>query len=57
MSDSDVRKTKELKKQIEEEIELLLKKLKAGTIDRKALQSGLERVRKTAKRMPIFDHG
>jgi hypothetical protein len=34
MSDSDVRKTAELKGKINKELDLLLQKLNAGTIDR-----------------------
>jgi plasmid stabilization system protein ParE len=54
MSDEDVRKTAELKEKIEKELNQLLEKLKAGTIDRKDLESGLERVRATAREIPWF---
>jgi hypothetical protein len=52
MSDSDVDKTAELKEKIEKEIDQLLRKLKAGTIDRIKLESGLKKIRVTVKRMP-----
>lgn len=52
MSESDIAKTAELKAKIEKELNQLIKKLKAGTIDRKKLESGLSKVRATARKMP-----
>jgi hypothetical protein len=52
MSDKDVRKTEELKEKIEKELDQLLQKLEAGTIDRNKLESGLRKVQETVKRMP-----
>ena len=54
MSESDINKTKVLKLEIEKELNQLIKKLKAGTIDRKELESGLRKVKKTVQRMPPF---
>ena len=56
MSEFDERKTAELKRKIEKELDQLLKKLKAGTIDRKALESGLKKVRVSIKEVPWFKH-
>jgi len=59
MSDSDEKKAAklaELKENIEEELNQLMKKLKAGTIDRKTLESGLKRMQRTAKDIPWFKH-
>lgn len=52
MSESDVRKTTELKAKIEKELNHLIHKLKAGTIDRNKLESGLRKVQVTVKKMP-----
>jgi hypothetical protein len=52
MSESDVRKTAELKEKIEKELSLLIQKLNAGTIDRKKLDAGLRKARKEVARMP-----
>jgi hypothetical protein len=54
MSESDVRKTARLKREIERELTQLLKKLEAGTIDRKSLESGLRRVRVSVTKVPWF---
>jgi hypothetical protein len=54
MSESDVRKTAELKAKIEKELNQLIKKLKAGTIDRKKLESGLRKVKTIVQGMPPF---
>jgi len=54
MSDSDVRKTAELKEKIEKELSQLIKKLNAGTIDRKELESGLRKVKVKVQRIPWF---
>ena len=57
MSDSDVRKAAqlaELKKKIDKELSQLMKQLKAGTIDRKTLESGLKRVQVTVREIPWF---
>jgi hypothetical protein len=56
MSDSDVRKTAELKAKIEKELNQLMQKLKAGTIDRNKLESGLRKVQVTVKMMPPFKY-
>ncbi|HEY4445148.1 MAG TPA: hypothetical protein VGN30_12760 [Steroidobacteraceae bacterium] len=56
MSESDVRKTAELKKKIEKELNQLMQRLKAGTIDRKELESGLRKVKEAVKAMPPFKH-
>lgn len=56
MSDSDIRKTAELKEKIEEELRQLIKKLKAGTIDRRKLVSGLRKVRMRVQKMPPFKY-
>jgi hypothetical protein len=56
MSDSDVEKTKEMKEEIEREINQLIRRLNAGTIDRKKLDSGLRKVRNRVKRMPPHKH-
>jgi hypothetical protein len=52
MSASDVRKTAELKAKIEKELSQLMQKLKAGTIDRNKLESGLRKVQKEVRKMP-----
>jgi hypothetical protein len=52
MSESDVRKTAELKERIEKELSLLIEKLDAGTIDRKKLDAGLCKVKELVARMP-----
>ena len=52
MSDKDVKKTEELKEKIEKELDQLLQKLEAGTIDRIKLESGLRKVQAIVKRMP-----
>jgi hypothetical protein len=52
MSASDVRKTAELKAKIEKELRQLMQKLKAGTIDRNKLESGLRKVQADVKKMP-----
>ena len=54
MSESDVKKTAELKKKIEKELNQLMQKLKAGTIDRKELESGLKKVKVAVRSMPPF---
>jgi hypothetical protein len=57
MSDSDVRKAEqlaELKKKIDKELSQLMKQLKAGTIDRKKLESGLKKVKMTVREIPWF---
>lgn len=54
MSKSDVRKTAELKEKIEKELDQLLHKLDAGTIDRKKLESGLKKVKVAVRNMPPF---
>jgi hypothetical protein len=54
MSESDVRKTAELKEKIEKELNQLMRQLKAGTIDRKQLESGLKKVKGAVKSMPPF---
>jgi len=54
MSASDVRKTAELKAKIEKELNQLMQKLRAGTIDRNKLESGLKKVQLDVKRMPPF---
>jgi len=56
MSESDVRKTAELKKKIEKELNQLLRKLKAGTIDRNKLVSGLKKVEMAVRKMPPHKH-
>ncbi len=59
MSDSDEKKAAklaELKENIEEELNQLMKKLKEGTIERKTLESGLKRMQRTAKGIPWFKH-
>ena len=57
MSDSDIRKTAELKKSIEKELSQLIQKLNAGTIDRKKLDDGLRKVKKRVARMPTHTGG
>jgi len=52
MSESDVRKTAELKAKIEKELSQLIQKLRAGTIDRNKLESGLRKVQLDVKKMP-----
>jgi hypothetical protein len=52
MSESDVRKTAELKAKIEKELDQLLAKLEAGTIDAKRLESGLRKVQEKVTKMP-----
>ena len=52
MSDKDVKKTEELKEKIEKELDQLLQKLEAGTIDRNKLESGLRKVQMDVKKMP-----
>jgi hypothetical protein len=54
MSESDVNKTAELKIKIEKELNQLMYRLKAGTIDRKELESGLKKVKVGVRRMPPF---
>ena len=56
MSDSDVDKTAELKEKIQKEIDQLLRELKAGTIDRNKLESGLMKIRETVTSMPPHKH-
>ena len=56
MSESDVRKTAELKEIIEKELSLLIQKLNAGTIDRKKLDAGLRKVKKRVAKMPPFKY-
>ena len=56
MSVSDVRKTAQLKAKIEKELNQLMQKLKAGTIDRNTLESGLKKVEVDVKCMPPFKH-
>lgn len=57
MSDEeDVRKTAELKEKIERELNQLLEKLKAGTIDRNELESGLRKVKAAVGSMPPFKY-
>jgi hypothetical protein len=50
-----VRVTKAKKKEIHREIRRLLAGLRAGTIDRKKLESGLKKIESAAIRLP--DHG
>lgn len=57
MSDADVKKTAMLKQVIDKEIDQLIRRLDAGTIDRNKLESGLRKVRKTVLRMPPHKHG
>jgi hypothetical protein len=52
MSDSDVRKTAELKQIIQNELSLLIRELNAGTIDRKKLDAGLCNVKELVAKMP-----
>jgi hypothetical protein len=52
MSESDVQKTAELKKKIEREVGQLQRRLEAGTIDRKKLESGLGKICRIAMAMP-----
>jgi hypothetical protein len=52
MSESDVKKTAELKKKIEKDVGHLLRKLEAGTIDRNELETGLKKICVAAQRMP-----
>jgi plasmid stabilization system protein ParE len=54
MSDEDVKKTVELKRKIEKELDQLLEKLKSGTIDRNELESGLKRLQESARNIPWF---
>jgi hypothetical protein len=56
MSDSDVEKTAELKGKIQKEIDQLLRELKAGTIDRNKLESGLAKIREIVISMPPHKH-
>jgi CCR4-NOT transcriptional regulation complex NOT5 subunit len=53
MSESDGRKAAELKEKIEKELDQLLEKLEAGTIDRNKLESGLKKVQEKLQRMPM----
>jgi hypothetical protein len=53
MSESDGRKAAELKEKIEKELDQLLGKLEAGTIDRNQLESGLKKVQEKLQRMPM----
>jgi hypothetical protein len=52
MSESDVRKTAELKEKIEKELRELIQKLNAGTIDRNDLDAGLKKVKKRVAKLP-----
>ena len=52
MSESDVRKTAELKKEVEKELSHLIQKLNAGTIDRKKMDAGLRKARRKVVKMP-----
>ena len=52
MSESDVGKTRELKRIIENELNLLIRELNAGTIDRKKLDAGLCNVKELVAKMP-----
>jgi hypothetical protein len=56
MSDSDIRKTAELKGKAEKELSQLLEKLNAGTADRNKLDSGLRKVKKIVRAMPPHKH-
>ena len=55
MSDSDIGKTAELKGIIENELNLLIQKLNAGTIDRKKLDAGLCNVKELVAKMPTHN--
>jgi hypothetical protein len=52
MSNSDVAKTAEAKAKVNKELGEIIRKLSAGTIDRKKLVSGLKKVKGTVKYMP-----
>jgi hypothetical protein len=52
MSESDVSKTADAKETIENELNLLIRELNAGTIDRKKLDAGLCKVKELIARMP-----
>ena len=52
MSERDVAKTAEMKAKIERELGELIRKLNAGTIDRKKLVSGLKKAKGTVKYIP-----
>jgi hypothetical protein len=56
MNDSDVEKTAELKGKIQKEIDQLVRELKAGTIDRNKLESGLMEIREIVISMPPHKH-
>jgi hypothetical protein len=56
MSESDVDETAELKRKVQKEIDELLRELKAGTIDRNKLESGLTKIRETVTSMPPHKH-
>ncbi len=55
MSHSDLVKMRGLKLKAEKELDQLIKKLKAGTIDRKTLESGLKRVKGNVTEIPWFN--
>jgi hypothetical protein len=55
MSESDVGKTRELKRIIENELDLLIRELNAGTIDRKKLDAGLCNVKELVAKMPTHN--
>jgi hypothetical protein len=52
----DVQKTADSKEKVEKEIEHLLQGLKAGTIDRKNLESGLGKICGIVREMPPHKH-
>jgi hypothetical protein len=52
MSESDVVKTAEAKAKVAKELAELIRKLSAGTMDRKKLVSGIKKVKGTVKAMP-----